>query len=142
MIHVPGLPDAIAMVCYEAIFPNEWGGVREGEARRAAWLLNLTDDAWFGLTAGPYQHFAQARLRTIELGLPMARIANGGISAIIDSRGRLVASAPLGVETVIDGVLPGASPPTWQARWGSLTFAIAALLFACVSLAARARSRR
>ena len=69
VIYVPGLPDALAMVCYEAIFPNEWAA-REGDARSASWLLNLTDDAWFGLTAGPYQHFAQARLRAIELGLP------------------------------------------------------------------------
>jgi apolipoprotein N-acyltransferase len=139
VIRIPGLPDAIAMVCYEAIFPNEWGGAREGEARRAAWLLNLTDDAWFGVTAGPYQHFAQARLRAIELGLPMIRVSNGGISAIIDAQGRIVASAPLGVEAVVDGVLPGAEPPTPQSRWGSAPFAVALLACALACVAARAR---
>jgi len=139
VLRIPGLPDVIAMVCYEAIFPNERGGAREGEARRAAWLLNLTDDAWFGLTAGPYQHFAQARLRTIELGLPMARVANGGISALIDASGRVLSSASLGSEAVLDMGLPGALPPTWQSRWGSASFALGLLLLALASLTARAR---
>jgi apolipoprotein N-acyltransferase len=139
VIHIPGLPAAIGLICYEAIFPNEWGGARDGETRNVAWQLNLTDDAWFGRTAGPYQHFAQARLRAIELGLPLVRVANTGISAIIDARGRIVASAPLGVEAVLDGALPGALPPTPQSRWGSATFAIGLLVFALASLVARAR---
>jgi apolipoprotein N-acyltransferase len=136
VIHVPGLPDALAMVCYEAIFPNEWAA-REGDARSASWLLNLTDDAWFGLTAGPYQHFAQARLRAIELGLPLVRGANTGISAIVDAEGRVLVSAPLGSEAVIDGPLPGARPPTWQSRWGSATFAGGLLAMLLSSLWAR-----
>ncbi len=121
VLRVPGLPDALAMICYEAIFPNETP-VRSGATASVGYILNLTDDAWFGRTAGPYQHFAQARLRAIELGLPMARVANTGISALIDARGEIVAEAPLGVETVLDGALPGALPPTWQARWGAATF--------------------
>ena len=84
-------------------------------------MLNVTDDAWFGLTAGPYQHFAQARLRAIETGLPLVRAANTGISAIIDGRGRILAEAPLGAEAVLDGALPEPLPPTWQRRWGSST---------------------
>ena len=64
----PGLPDAMPLICYEAIFPTELGDALSG-AERPGWLLNVTDDAWFGLTPGPYQHFAQARLRAIELGL-------------------------------------------------------------------------
>ena len=136
MIHIPGLPDALAMVCYEAIFPNEWAA-REGDARSARWLLNLTDDAWFGSTAGPYQHFAQARLRAIELGLPLVRGANTGISAIVDAEGRILVSAPLGSESVIDGPLPGARPPTWQSRWGSATFAAGLLAMLLSSLSAR-----
>ena len=92
VLRIPGPPDALAMICYEAIFPNEWGGARDGEAARAAWLLNLTDDAWFGMTAGPYQHFAQARLRAVELGLPLVRVANTGISGIVDARGRYLAA--------------------------------------------------
>ncbi|MDE3174898.1 MAG: apolipoprotein N-acyltransferase [Pseudomonadota bacterium] len=125
-----GLPDALAMVCYEAIFPNE-GRARAGATAHVGYILNLTDDAWFGLTAGPHQHFAQARLRAIELGLPMLRVANTGISAIIDAQGRVIDPRPLGVEAVIDGVLPGALPPTWQARWGAASFlALTALALA------------
>jgi len=139
VIHVPGLPDALAMVCYEAIFPNELGA-REGEARHVAWLLNLTDDAWFGLTAGPYQHFAQARLRAIELGLPLVRVADTGVSAVVDPEGRILVSAPLGSEAVLDSPLPGARPPTWQSRWGSATFAAGLLATLLASLSAR-RSR-
>ncbi len=139
ILEIPGLPPAIAMICYEAIFTNEWGGLRDGDARRASWLLNVTDDAWFGLTAGPHQHFAQARLRTIEWGLPLVRVANTGISAIVDARGRIVEFAPLGIEAVLDGRLPGALPPTWQSRWGSLTFAVALSLALLWSLIAKLR---
>ena len=89
-LHVPGLPTARALICYEAIFPNERGeNLDDPDPPR--WLLNVTDDAWFGLTAGPYQHFAEARLRAIETGLPLARAANTGISAVVDGRGRLLA---------------------------------------------------
>ncbi len=122
LLPMPGAPDALATICYEAIFPSEWGGVREGAARRAGWILNVTDDAWFGMTPGPYQHFALARLRAIEWGLPLVRSANGGLSAIVDAHGRVVASLPLGEEGVIDGVLPGALPPTPESRWGAALF--------------------
>jgi apolipoprotein N-acyltransferase len=132
VIRIPGLPDAVAMICYEAIFPNEWGGAREGQARRATWLLNLTDDAWFGMTAGPYQHFAEARLRAVELGLPLVRVANTGISGIVDAKGRILVYAPLGSQTALDGVLPGAIAPTWQSRWGSATLAL--LLLATLTI--------
>ena len=137
VLSMPGAPDAIAMICYEAIFPSEWGGARSGEAERAGWLLNVTDDAWFGLTPGPYQHFALARLRAIEWGLPMARSANGGFSAIVDAKGRVLASAPLGAETVVDGPLPGALPPTLESRWGSAGFALGLAALLCVILTAK-----
>ncbi len=134
---VRGLPDALAMVCYEAIFPNETR-VRDGETAKVGYILNLTDDGWFGRTAGPYQHFAQARLRAIELGLPMLRVANTGISAVIDARGHVLDQTPLGVEALVDSGLPGALAPTWQAHWGAATFAA---LWAMATLAA-ARARR
>lgn len=99
---IPGLPVAAPLVCYEVIFPGEVlpAGARPGL------LLNLTNDAWFGLTPGPYQHFVQARLRAVEEGLPLVRAANTGISAIIDPLGRIVAASELGQEALVDGPLP------------------------------------
>ncbi|MEP9354574.1 apolipoprotein N-acyltransferase [Xanthobacter sp. KR7-65] len=99
---IPGLPLAAPLVCYEIIFPGKV--VPEGV--RPGWLLNLTNDAWFGMTPGPYQHFAQARMRAVEEGLPLVRAANTGISAIVDPVGRIVAWLPLGREGVVDGPLP------------------------------------
>ena len=83
-------------------------------------MLNVTDDGWFGRTAGPYQHFAQARLRTIEQGLPLLRAANTGISAIVDAYGRVLAQLPLGETGVVDGILPGKIAPPPFARAPSL----------------------
>jgi apolipoprotein N-acyltransferase len=130
LLRTPGLPDASPMVCYEAIFPNELGDLFGGE--RAAFILNLTDDIWFGRTAGPYQHFAQARLRAIEQGLPLVRAANSGISAVVDGLGRTIAELPLGVDGVLDSSLPAARPTTIYARYGAL--GPAALLLLCFVL--------
>jgi len=137
VIHVPGLPAALAMICYEAIFPNEMRSPRAAATDPPRWLLNVTDDAWFGLTAGPYQHFAQARLRTIELGLPMVRASNTGISAVVDGLGRVLVETSLGVETVLDGPLPEPLAPTWQSRWGSATAGLMGLALLVICLLAR-----
>jgi apolipoprotein N-acyltransferase len=105
LLVVPGLPSVVPLICYEAIFPGEvvpGGAPRE----RLGVLLNVTNDGWFGTTTGPHQHFAQARLRAIEEGLPLVRAANSGISAIVDPYGRILAKLPLGVEGVLDGRLP------------------------------------
>ena len=103
-LHVPGLPRAAPLVCYEAIFPGQV--IPEGP--RPGLMINLTNDAWFGETPGPYQHFVQARLRAVEEGLPLVRAANTGISAIIDPMGRMVAGSELGTATLVDGWLPQA----------------------------------
>jgi apolipoprotein N-acyltransferase len=139
VIHIPGLPPAVALICYEAIFPNELGETFDAPGERPRWLLNVTDDAWFGATSGPYQHFAEARLRAIELGLPLARAANTGISAVVDGFGRILVSAPLGMEAVLDSALPEPLAPTWQYRWGSATAAAIALAFLVLCFAARRR---
>jgi apolipoprotein N-acyltransferase len=88
-------------------------------ANRPAWLLNVTNDGWYGISTGPHQHLAQVRFRTVEEGLPLVRVANTGISAVIDSYGRVTAEIPLGAEGIADADLPAAlSEPTPYARFG------------------------
>jgi apolipoprotein N-acyltransferase len=139
ILHVPGLPDAMPLVCYEAIFPIEFGGLMSG-ADRPTWLLNVTDDAWFGLTPGPYQHFAQARLRAIELGVPLVRDANSGISAVLDGFGREIAVAPLGAEGVLDAELPEALAPTLQSHLGSVGAMLIGMAFLAAALTGKRRA--
>jgi apolipoprotein N-acyltransferase len=125
---VPGAPKMLPLVCYEVIFPGQ--AVPRGE--RPDWLLNLTNDGWFGVSTGPYQHLQQARIRAIEEGLPLVRAANSGISAVIDPVGRVVASLPLGAEGVLDAGLPRPLSPTpyvrsgdgWAALMGGVALAI------------------
>ncbi len=135
-LSVPGLPPAAPLVCYEAIFPGE---AVDGGAPRPEWMLNVTNDGWFGKTSGPYQHFAQARLRAIEEGLPLVRVANTGVSAIVDPYGRVLQSLPLGVEGVIDGALPKAAPPTFFARHGAFVFPALWAALLCGALYGRLR---
>ncbi len=116
-LELDGLPAFSPLICYEAIFPA--GVVAPGE--RPAWLLNVTNDAWFGNSSGPYQHLASARLRTVEQGLPMARAANTGVSAVIDAAGRYVARLDLEQEGVIDTRLPPPLAPTIYSLWGNWT---------------------
>jgi apolipoprotein N-acyltransferase len=113
LLSLPNLPQAVPLICYEAIFPEEVAAAVHAGTGRPGFLVNVTNDAWFGRTAGPYQHFAEARLRTIETGLPMIRAANTGISAIIDPYGRIESQLGLAEEGVVDGTLPKpiAAPP-------------------------------
>jgi apolipoprotein N-acyltransferase len=115
LLAVPGLPPVAPLVCYEAIFPGEVTPT-DGSTTRPGLLLNVTNDGWFGVTPGPYQHLAQARLRAIEEGLPLVRAANTGISAIVDPYGRILAQLQLGREGVLDGKLPEAIGPTLFSR--------------------------
>ena len=123
-----GLPPVSPLICYEVIFP---GRVADA-ANRPGWLLNLTNDAWFGRSSGPYQHFAAARLRAVEEGLPLVRVANTGISGVIDAHGRVRHALGLGRAGVIDSTLPAAIAATPYARYGDGITAI--ILF--VALAA------
>jgi apolipoprotein N-acyltransferase len=126
-LRVPGAPSFVALICYEIVFPDEVVPSDE----RPGWLLNLTNDGWFGNSTGPYQHFQQARVRAIEQGLPLVRVANTGISAVVDPLGRIVKSLPLGTEGVLDAPLPREIAPTIYVRtgdWGTGVVIAAALL--------------
>ncbi len=112
LLAIPGAPPASPLICYEIIFPDD---VVEKSAR-PGWLLNITNDAWFGSSAGPYQHFHQARVRAVEQGLPVVRAANTGISAMIDPYGRILAEIDLGEKGAIDSELPKAVPQTLFAQ--------------------------
>ncbi|MDO5656904.1 MAG: apolipoprotein N-acyltransferase [Paracoccus sp. (in: a-proteobacteria)] len=123
VMSLAGLPPAQPLICYEAIFPQHLRGVTRPE-----WLLQITNDAWFGTYSGPYQHLAQARLRAIEAGLPMMRAANTGVSAVIDPYGRVTARLELGEVGHIDAALPAPLPPTLWLRIGPAPWVLAALL--------------
>ena len=143
ILSVPGLPPVAATICYEAIFPGAILPPATGDTAPAVpgLILNLTNDAWFGDTPGPRQHFAQARLRAVEEGLPLVRDANSGISAVVDGHGRILASLPLGTEGVLDAALPRRLPGrTVYANFGDAPFALG--LLACLVAALAGRYRR
>ena len=107
VLTLPGGQAFYPLICYEAIFPAEIGS----DALAGNALLNLTNDAWFGDTPGPYQHFQQARIRAVETGLPLIRDANTGISAMVDAHGEVVTGFPFGVRGFVDTILPGKIVP-------------------------------
>jgi apolipoprotein N-acyltransferase len=114
-LDLPGLPPVGPLICYEVIFP----GAVTDPARRPSWLLNVTNDAWYGFSSGPFQHFAIARVRAIEEGLPLVRSANNGISGVIDAYGRVVRRLGLDDVGVVDSGLPvSLSTPPLYARLG------------------------
>jgi apolipoprotein N-acyltransferase len=117
---IPHAPRALPLICYEAIFP----GIVATRDERPGWIVNVTNDGWFGNSTGPYQHLQQARVRAIEQGLPLVRAANTGISAVIDPVGRIVARLGLGIEGVLDSSLPAAIPPTVYARLNDIPIAM------------------
>lgn len=120
-LSLPGLPPFSPLICYEAIFPN----AAEKPDLSAQWLLNVTNDAWYGETAGPYQHLAHARMRAVEQGLPMIRAANTGISAVIDPYGRILSFLPLGTAGVLDAELPRPIPQrTLYARANKVLYSL------------------
>jgi apolipoprotein N-acyltransferase len=113
-LEVPRAPRFLPLICYEIVFPG--AAVPRGE--RPGWLINVTNDGWFGISSGPYQHLQQARVRAIEEGLPVVRAANTGVSAVIDPLGRIIKSLPLGTEGVLDSALPQPAGRTIYVRAG------------------------
>lgn len=101
-LQVPTLPAFSLLICYEVIFGDNVVSSND----RPKWLLNITNDAWFGPSSGPYQHFAMARLRAVEQGLPLIRAANTGVSGVIDAYGRVIKKLPLNTQGIIDSTLP------------------------------------
>ena len=118
------------LICYEVIF----AGAVIGQEIRPDIIINITNDAWFGQSAGPWQHLVQAQMRAVEEGLPLMRVANTGITAGFDSHGRILGQMGLGRQGVLDLLVPSHLPPTLFARFGNLGFF--ALIFLIIGSAA------
>jgi apolipoprotein N-acyltransferase len=116
-LDLPGLPAAAPLICYEAIFPD---AIIARDQKRPGWIVNVTNDGWFGISSGPHQHLSASRMRSIEEGLPQARAANTGISAVIDPMGRVIARLGLGERGILDAPLPQAVAPTPYSRLGNI----------------------
>ena len=136
-VEIPGTPPFSAQVCYEVIFPGEV----TDPAHRPDWILNVTNDAWYGMTPGPWQHYHQARLRAVEEGLPVVRAANNGVSAAIDPLGRIVARLTRGAVGALDFDLPRPVSATIASRWGEkIAWVLVSIAFAAILYRRRNRS--
>jgi apolipoprotein N-acyltransferase len=132
------VPNFLALICYEAIFPQ----YARNSSNRPEWIVHITNDAWFGEFSGPYQHLAQAQMRAIEQGLPVVRSANTGISALIDPRGRIVDQLKLGTAGYFDAYLPASLSPTVYARFGEWLWQAIAVLLLFISIFYTLRTAR
>jgi apolipoprotein N-acyltransferase len=126
---VPEAPPAVVLICYEAIFP----GLIPRGPERPGWIVSVTNDAWFGSGTGPWQHYAMARYRAIEEGLPLARAASGGVSAIVDSYGRAIRQAR-GDVLFAEAQLPPSLPETAYSKWGMMCVALLLVMIASLRL--------
>jgi apolipoprotein N-acyltransferase len=126
----------LPLICYEAIFPRFAASAPE----RADWMLQITNDAWFGTLTGPFQHFAQARLRAVEQGLPLIRVANTGVTAVVDARGRVLDQLPFATMGALDTRIPAALSPTPYSRWGDLPVLLLLVGLAIGAMATRRQS--
>ena len=132
------VPPFSPLICYEVIFPH---AVVDTANARPEWLVNVTNDGWYGRSAGPYQHLEISRLRAVEEGLPLARAANTGISAMIDPLGRITAELPLLTEGALTVPLPHALPATPYARLGDIAYVLLALAVLAVALWRRKQAK-
>jgi len=134
-LHIPGLPPVGPIICYESVFSGQIIDERD----RPDWIALITNDAWFGNSSGPRQHLAASRLRAVEEGLPLARAANTGISALFDASGRQVARLGMERQGILVAPLPGPLPPTIFSHLGLWAPGLLGLL---ASLGGAALSRR
>jgi apolipoprotein N-acyltransferase len=118
LMQLEGIGTMQLLICYEVIFSGEVVSL----AMRPNLMVNITNDAWFGVSAGPWQHLVQAQMRAVEEGVPLFRVANTGITAGFDPYGRILGSIPLGESGVLDLVVPEAIPPPPFARFGNVGF--------------------
>ncbi|HEX5378092.1 MAG TPA: apolipoprotein N-acyltransferase [Phenylobacterium sp.] len=140
-LHPAGMPSVQPMICYEALFPRFTARAAERNGSRPAWILNVSNDAWFGATSGPWQHLNIAGYRAIEEGLPIARATPTGVTAMLDAYGRIVDGRRLGLgqEGVIDARLPAALPPTPYSRFGEIFLATMLLVSGLMTVRRRRR---
>lgn len=136
-LQVGGAPSMAPAICYEAIFPSKI----VDPANRPGWILNITNDGWFGETAGPWQHLHQARLRAVEEGIPFVRVANTGVSVVMDAVGRMSKHLEIGQRGTLDAPLPVALPVTIFARLGNYGF-FCMIMAALVQIIAMNRTRQ
>lgn len=129
LMRVPGLPPYAPLICYEAIFPAAILQTPE----RPGFLLNVTNDGWFGELTGPFQHFHQTRVRAVEEGLPLVRASNNGVSAVVDPFGRIVARLGLNIRGSIDADLPKSAMAPIYARLGDLMLLVSICFFAALA---------
>jgi apolipoprotein N-acyltransferase len=137
-LSLAGLPPFDPLICYEAIFP----AAIVDPQHRPQWLLNVSNDAWYGRSSGPYQHFDMARVRAVEEGLPLVRVGNNGITGVVDPEGRVRASTKLDEITYADVVLPAAAAPTPYSRVGDWPFFAMLLLSVAAAAAPSLRRQR
>jgi apolipoprotein N-acyltransferase len=141
-ISPPGIPPLQPLICYESLFPGFTSDGAHRSGVNPAWIVNVSNDAWFGFTTGPLQHLNLASYRAIEEGLPMARATPTGVSAMVDAYGRVVSKLELGRIGVIDVDLPPPAPTTLFRRWGGWPFGLMILFSVSVVVYGRLNKRK
>ncbi|NQV57212.1 MAG: apolipoprotein N-acyltransferase [Rhodospirillales bacterium] len=130
VLQIPGAPPVSPLICYEAIFP---GAVISDAVTRPGWMLNITNDAWFGASSGPYQHFAAVRFRAVEEGMPLVRVANTGLSGVIDSYGRVKVKTRLNQRIAVNSKLPKSiASRTVYSRIGNISLVMILFVYIAV----------
>ena len=128
---VPGMPSFSPLICYEAIFPN--AVIDKNDPPEI--MINVTNDAWYGNSSGPYQHFNMVRVRAVEHGIPLIRVANTGISGVIDPYGRILSKTKLGQDAVLDEQIPKPlNSPTLYTKFGNYTIILIMLVICGITL--------